>query len=61
MAGKKIDPDDSGKVDGREAGSLLLKGGLTQEDVRAIWAMAGADGDGELTHAEWTIAMHLDR
>lgn len=57
----KIDADDSGKVDGREAAKLLGKSGLTREQLSAVWIMADADEDGELSPSEWAVAMHLAR
>lgn len=57
----KIDADDSGKVDGREAATLLSKSGLTRKQLSVVWEMADADGDGELNSEEWAVAMHLSR
>eukprot|EP00931_Biecheleriopsis_adriatica_P047104 TRINITY_DN2712_c0_g1_i3.p1 TRINITY_DN2712_c0_g1~~TRINITY_DN2712_c0_g1_i3.p1 ORF type:complete len:1988 (-),score=454.39 TRINITY_DN2712_c0_g1_i3:74-6037(-) len=41
----------------QNSGELVVKG-VMHEDLRAVWAIADADNSGEVTGAEWSIALY---
>ncbi|KAF4709670.1 hypothetical protein FOZ62_002993, partial [Perkinsus olseni] len=49
----------SGFVSGADARDLLVRSGLSSEELTQIWDLADVSRDGQLSYPEFLIAMHL--
>lgn len=55
----QYDSQRSGYVQGSDARDLLLRSGLSRDELAEVWRLSDVDTDGRLTFREFIVAMHL--
>lgn len=55
----KHDCDGTGFIEAGDARDLLMRSGLTKEELAEVWRLSDVDNDGRLSFREFIVAMHL--